>query len=190
MRNLDRRTVTRAAVTAAACILASAAAGAAPARAGTVSITLDRDAVRELLVAGMPAPTRVDVPGVAEFVLRLTAPDDVRFVDGGLETAVPFRLDPIGLAGTLDVRYVPEVVEGPGTLLLVPKRATAEGAVRLPFDLAPYLPVVRLPEETGWRLPREDGDVDVVVRTREVRFEPQYLLVRLELVARPSADGP
>jgi hypothetical protein len=168
-------------------VVMALAASVTRTRAGTVAITFDRDAVRELLVAGLPPPSRIRVPGVAEFLLRLDAPDAVRFSSGGLETRVPFLLDPVGLGGTLDVRYVPEVPAGEGSVLLVPERAMAEG---IPFDLTPYLPVIRLPQETGWRLPREDGDVDVVVRTLEVRFEPQYLLVKFDLVARPAASAP
>ena len=82
MRHPARRPMVRGLIATLVVVMALAAS-VTRTRAGTVAITFDRDAVRELLVAGLPPPSRIRVPGVAEFLLRLDAPDAVRFSSYG-----------------------------------------------------------------------------------------------------------
>jgi len=190
MTRTERGTVPAPAIRRRAAAIAVAAAAvltAAPARSGEIELDFDRESVRDLLVAGRPDPRRIAVPPLGEVVLRLSDPTEVRFVDGGLETRVPYALEPIGLAGVLAVRYVPDVDPESRAVRLVPASASAEGSVPVPFDLAGILPVVRLPRQTGWTLAREDGDVDLVVEPREVRIEGDRLRVRLGFRARRAA---
>ena len=159
--------------------------------AGALELSLDRQAVAELIKAGIPGPIPVAIPGVGGATVVLEAPDTVAFNGGGLEAQIGVLVRELGFRGRISLRYVPHIDEEQGLVQLKPVRAKADGALAVLPDLAPMLPPVSVPRGFDRVLHPQGGVPTMVsVRVHGVEITDDRLVVKLGLSTRRRAEKP
>ncbi|MFQ5670588.1 MAG: hypothetical protein ACE5HD_08755 [Acidobacteriota bacterium] len=119
---------------------------------GVGELSLDRVAIRSLVVQAMPRNLRVPVPAMGTLEVHLDAPEGVFFHENGIEAEIRFRLEALGASGSIQVRYVPDVEPKSGRVRLRAEKALADAVFPAGLDLAPLLPPVELPRRFAWNL--------------------------------------
>lgn len=151
---------------------------------GSGKLVFDRPAITALVRAGMPEAVKLPVPGLGEATLRLRAPHAVEFREGGVETTIAFTLADLRLSGALRLRYVPETDPETGGVRLVAESAVPMAPVKLPIDLAPFLPSADIPPSMEWQLAGPaDNPGTLTLFVREIRVDPQHLVISFDLVS-------
>ena len=170
-----------------ACFVLATVAGLAPtvARVGTAELSLDRSAVAGLVEAALPAPHELAVPGIGRVSIEVLAPQELRFVDGGVQAVVPLLIAEIDWSTEIDVRYEPDIEPLMGTVRLL--AVSAVPRLRLPFriELAPWLGAVELPRRLDWELELIEGrTVEVIGFVQGLRIGEERLHIELGLSSR------
>ena len=174
---------TRAAVLAAFLFAVGSSRATAP---GLGELRLDAGALQAIVAGNLPGPVSVTVPGMGPAKLRLIAPRELRLVRGGIEGRFGLRVEAFGLEGSVDLRYVPEVLRKEGIIRLRAVRARAEGVLSILPDLASVLPPVDLPRALEWPAPTPDApQVRMRLYVQEVRITDEAMVIRFSLLARP-----
>ena len=127
------------------------------AAASAGELTLDRSAVRELIALALPEPWNLELPGMGTVTLRLEAPDEVRFHEGGVETELPLKLSGLGHELLLHVRFVPSVEPLSGVVRLEPESIVPDLALPFEIDLRAWVPTIDLPRRLDWELELSGG---------------------------------
>lgn len=157
--------------------------GAAP---GLGELTLDGAALQAIISGNMPGPIAVGLPGVGQVKLRLQAPRTVKLIAGGIEGVFAVRVEGMGLTGSVDVRYEPELLRKQGRVRLRPVRAQAGGGpLSLLPDLSSLLPVVEVPRAFEWLSPTPDrpqGRMRLFVQ--DVKIREDRLAIEFSLLTR------
>ena len=160
---------------------------------GAGELSLDRAAITGLLESALPAPTRIDLPGLPELTVRIDAPRSVDLVDGGVETTLTLSLEEISWHGSLHVRYVPEVVRPEGIVTLRAESVTPELPVPVSLDLRRFLPDVPLPRALRWTVDGPTGrPLELTCLVQSVEVGEERLVVKFGLlssVASPPGSG-
>jgi hypothetical protein len=173
--------------------LAIASGGAVHGGGGAGEISLDRAAITGLLASALPAPTRIDLPGLPELNVRVDAPRSVDLVDGGVETTLSLSLEEISWRGFLHVRFVPEVVRPEGIITLRAESVTPDLPIPVPLDLNRLLPDVPLPRSLRWRVEGPAGrPLELTCLVQTVEVDEERVVVKFGLlsnVASPPGSG-
>lgn len=159
---------------------------------GLGELTLDGAALQAIIAGNMPGPIAVGLPGVGQASLRLQAPRTVVLKGGGIEGVFGVRVEGMGLTGTVDVRYEPELLRKQGRVRLRPVRAQAGGGpLSLLPDLSSLLPVVEVPRAFEWLSPTPDRpQARMRLFVQDVKIREDRLAIEFSLLSRalPRAE--
>jgi hypothetical protein len=165
-------------------VLALGVAPALGAAASAGELTLDRSAVRELIALALPEPWELELPGMGTVTLRLDAPDEVHFREGGVEAELPLKLSGLGHELLLHVRFVPSVEPISGVVRLEPESIVPDLALPFEIDLRAWVPTVDLPRRLDWELELSGGKkTRVTCFVQGLTVEDKRLRVDLGLLA-------
>lgn len=154
------------------------------AAASAGELTLDRSAVRELVVLALPEPWTIEIPGIGAVTLQIDAPDEIQFRDGGVETDLPVRLSGFDRGLLLHVRYIPSVEPLSGVVRLEPESIVPEVALPFEVDLQGWVPTVDLPRRLDWELELAGGrKTRITCFVQGLTVEERRLRVDLGLLA-------
>ena len=161
-----------------------------PARAeGVAELSLDKAAVRSLLVAATRKPLSVEVAGWGAVTLQIEPPATVQFVTGGVEADLVVLLVQQEISLGLHVRYEPQVDARHGTVSLAAVEAIPDSPLPLDIDLAPLLPAADLPRRLAWNLDGPAGDsIPIQALVQGVVIGDERLVVQLGLSSRAMPE--
>ncbi len=134
-------------------ISSGSASGASPAAA---ELSLDRNAVAELVMRSLPEPVELEFGGRVATV-RIEGPTGLQLIDGGVEADFRLRVDELELGIPLSLRYVPEVDRLHGTVSLVPESVRPDRSLPFRFDLSSWFGDVELPRRFDWEMKLDHG---------------------------------
>ncbi len=167
-------------------LLLAFASPLAVAGTGVGELSLDRGAVAAIVSANLPRTIQLAVPGMGNVSIRMSPPDSVRFVDGGVDVLLGLFVDAVGLQGEAALRYVPEIDEKSGIVKFRTVKATLGGALGGLPDLAGFFPALELPRSFDWAAEGNSSAASrMTVAVQGVAIEKERLVVRLGLVTRP-----
>lgn len=153
---------------------------------GAGELALDRGAVAAILTANLPGPLKLSVPGLGAVSIRISPPDSVRFVDGGVAVMLGLSVEPFGLQGEAALRYVPEIDAKSGTVRFRAQQATLGGALAGFPDLAGFFPPLELPRSFDWAAQNQAAfPVRMTIAVQGVVVEKERVVLKLGLVTRP-----
>ncbi len=169
-------------------------AAAAPAASETATrlpgageLILDAPAVAAIIEAGIPEPIPFTLPAVGRITVRLEAPKRVDFRTGGLEAVVGIVVPELGLRGSVDLRYVPEIDRANGVVKLRAVRGKPGGMLAMLPDLSSMMPPVTVPGGFDRVLHPKGGSATVIsVSVREIVVTDSHVVVKLGLESRPD----
>jgi len=148
---------------------------------GIGELALDRGAITDLVAAAMPEPVTI-----GPVTLTAGRPTPVDFIEGGVETSVPVRVDELGWKGVVDLRYEPRVRPENGGVHLAAVRVRPRVPLPVEFDLSRWAPLVELPRRLEWDLPLAGGaSVRVICFVQGLEIDDERLRVELGLVTQP-----
>jgi hypothetical protein len=153
-------------------------------------LTLDRAAVRDLIALALPDPLQVDLRGLGSVSLRIDAPAEVRFHEGGVETSLALRVSRLDDPLELRVRYVPAIEPLTGTVRLEPESIVPVISLPFDFDLAGWLEPIALPRRLDWNLELGPGkSTRVTCFIQGLAVEAERLRIDLGLVGNGSTPN-
>lgn len=148
---------------------------------GIGELALDRGALTELLAAAVPPPR-----ALGPVTLEASRPEPVRFVDGGVESALTLRIVEFDWSSVVELRYEPAVRAEDGLVHLAPVRVQPRLPLPVELDLVAWAPQIELPRRLGWELPLVGGRrIEVLCYVQGIVIDEERLRVELGLVTQP-----
>jgi hypothetical protein len=179
--------------------LVLAAILAAPATSAGVSITLDAQAINELLPALAVDDFVVPLAAGASMTLRVESLEVTAFEpaaagsgSGRILTAARIGAPQLGLSLPVRPALSLHVVrdQGAGALELRFERAELTLPLRGTIDVGPFLPRLRLPADNVWQLPVGSEEVEVHSRLTGVTTGENGLRFEFEVDVPAAPAGP
>ncbi len=157
---------------------------------GAAELALDRGSVAALIAMATPEPRQLTLPGVGTVTLAIRPPSNVRFVEGGIETAIKLVVKEIGHEEPIELRLEPRVREEDGVVELVATRVQAEGLLAMVPDLAAMIRPVELPRnfESAFQ-PKGAGLTQLYISVQRVRVSDERLVLELGMATKKAPSG-
>jgi len=153
---------------------------------GAGELSLDRSAVRDLIALALPEPVTLELAGLAAVTVRVDAPAEVLFHEGGVEASLPLRVSGVDRELHVQVRYVPGIEPLSGTVRLEPKSVVLQGQLPFELDLAAWVGTVDLPRRLDWDLDLDGGKrARVTCFVQGLTVEKDRLRLDLGLLLKP-----
>jgi hypothetical protein len=154
---------------------------------GAGELSLDRAAVRSLLVAELPAPVKVELPALGPVTVKLLPPDTVSFESDAVEVSLGILLVEPGLKASARFRLRPQVDSKADIVRLTTVQARGEGVLAAFPDLAMLLPPIDLPRTFDWVLMGQAGArTPVATRVESVEVQKDRVVIKLAFETRTS----
>lgn len=155
---------------------------------GAAELALDRGAVAAIIAMATPEPRQFTLPGAGTVTLAIRPPSNVRFVDGGIETAIKLVVKELGHEEPVTLRLEPRVREEDGVVELVATRVQAEGLLAMVPDLARLIRPVELPRDfESVFQPKGAAKTQIFVAVQRVRVTDERLILELGLATKRAA---
>ncbi|MFQ5767397.1 MAG: hypothetical protein ACE5ID_05375 [Acidobacteriota bacterium] len=165
--------------------LAFPAAAGAAGGTGAAELSLDRMAVVSLVRAALPDSLQILLPATGELTLKVAPPLSVEFTDGGIEADFMVTIVELDYTGRVHVRYVPELEPLEGEVGLRAETAVPDLVLPVAFDLASWLPPVKLPRSFRWSLDGPAGKkIEVRCLVQGIQIDEDRLVILLGVLSR------